>query len=197
MFSDSVYIEIQTIPVDVPVNDYLLSDGEDDCINALNDITVAGNSDVIIELGANATFIAGHSIRFLPGFQAQAGSYVDAHITTTNTFCNQVPVPLVANNAPLTEKSENLYEQEIVNETVQNQNMIVYPNPNNGQFTILLENFENSTHLLMFNAVGQTVYDVVTTERQNIVDLAGLQRGVYFIKAINNQNKYDRKIIVK
>jgi len=59
------------------------------CFNAQNDITVAGSSPVTIENKANATLIAGNSIRFLPGFHAQESSNVDAHITTTGSVCNE------------------------------------------------------------------------------------------------------------
>lgn len=170
---------------------------ENNCVNAQQTITVAGDEyPVTVENEASINFIAGQSIRFLPGFHAEAGSYVNAWITTTDEFCNDLPAPIMAAE-PLAEKSAEIEKPQIEEGTLKQPGLKVYPNPNNGHFTIKLENIDSETRVLMYSSVGQAVYDVTMTEKSLSVELPDLQRGIYFIKAINNQKQFDQKIVVQ
>ena len=163
-----------------------------------SDITVAGNSEVIIENNANATFIAGNSIRFLPGFHAQEGSFVDAHITTTGSFCDDLPAPIMAAE-PVVEKSatEPIADENENQPSSLSASMKVYPNPNNGLFTVTFDNFDNETKVFVYNTFGQKVYQASTWEKFTVVELQHVRRGIYFVKAVNNQRHYEQKIIVQ
>ncbi len=198
LYSDTLYVEVPSVPVDLPVNDFTLPDGQSGCFNALNDITVAGSSPVTIENNANATFIAGNSIRFLPGFHAQEGSYVDAHITTTGSFCDDLPTPIMATE-PLVAKSatEPMEKEDQPEPDSSDIAMKVFPNPNNGQFTITFDNFDNETKVFVYNTFGQKVYQTSTWEKFTVVELQHVRRGIYFVKAVNNQRHYEQKIIVQ
>jgi hypothetical protein len=168
-----------------------------DCFNAINTITVAGDgTKVVVESGASANFIAGQSISFLPGFHAKAGSYINAWITTTGEFCADQPAPMMAVE-PVVGKSLEIEKPEPEEATRECQGLMVYPNPNNGRFTIKLENIESETLVLMYNSIGQKVYDVTMTEQLHSVELPNVQRRIYFIKAINNQKQFDQKIVVQ
>jgi len=198
LYSDTLYVEVQSIPINLPVNNFTLPNGQTDCFNAQNEITVAGTSTVTIENNANATFIAGHSIRFLPGFHAQEGSFVDAHITTTGSFCDDLPAPIMAAE-PVMEKSatEPIADENENQPSSLNACMKVYPNPNNGQFTVTFDNFDNETKVYVYNTFGQKVYQTSTWEKFTVVELQHVRRGIYFVKAINNQRHYEQKIIVQ
>jgi hypothetical protein len=190
-------VESCSIPTNEQVSSKTVSDGTTDCFNATNTITVADEGDVIVESGASANFIAGHSILFRPGFHAQAGSYVDAHITTTGSFCDDLPAAPIMAAEPIADKSVEFEEPELEDDTFERQSLVVYPNPNNGSFTIKLENIESETRVLMYNSIGQKVYDITMTEQLHSVELPNVQRGIYFIKAINNQKQFDQKIVVQ
>jgi len=195
-YPDYLDIAASSVPNNLPVNNRTLSGTE--CFNAQNDITVAGTSDVVIQDDATATFIAGHSIRFLPGFHAQQGSYVDAHITTTGSFCDDLPAPIMAAE-PVVEKSatEPIADENENQPSSLNACMKVYPNPNNGQFTVSFDNFDNETKVYVYNTFGQKVYQTSTWEKFTVVELQHVRRGIYFVKAINNQRHYEQKIIVQ
>lgn len=75
--------------------------------------------------------------------------------------------------------------------------MLVYPNPSNGQFILLLNNFEGVTRFFMYNAMAQKVYDVSISDEKHFVELPNVQRGIYFVKAINKQKQFDQKIVIK
>ncbi|MBN2261974.1 MAG: T9SS type A sorting domain-containing protein, partial [Prolixibacteraceae bacterium] len=48
-----------------------------------------------------------------------------------------------------------------------------------------------------FNAMGQKVYAATVNEQQHWVELPNLQRGIYFVKAINQQKQFDQKILIQ
>ncbi|HPR33816.1 MAG TPA: hypothetical protein PLK12_17070 [Prolixibacteraceae bacterium] len=85
-----------SVPATYILLDRVIGTGELLCFDARQSITVAGGEgSVVIQPNAVVDFIAGQSIRFLPGFYAQAGSWVSARITTTGTFCGQPIAPVV------------------------------------------------------------------------------------------------------
>ncbi|MBN1768108.1 MAG: T9SS type A sorting domain-containing protein [Prolixibacteraceae bacterium] len=92
-------------------------------------------------------------------------------------------------------KRESIPNNEIVVDN--QQSIVVYPTPNNGRFTIKLENIDSETRVLIYSSVGQIVYDATMTDNSLSFELTDLQRGIYFIKAINNQKQFDQKIVVQ
>nr|MDA3818638.1 leucine-rich repeat domain-containing protein [Prolixibacteraceae bacterium] len=197
LYSDTITIEAPDVPVNLDVPTATINAGDDECYNAQNDITVADDGSVEVSDGASATFIAGHSIRFLPGFHAQAGSYVDAHITTTGSFCDDLPAAPMMAAQSVVDISTELEKPEPEEKSFERQSLVVYPNPNNGSFTIKLENIESETRVLMYSSIGQKVYDITMSESLHSVELPNVQRGIYFIKAINNQKQFDQKIVIQ
>ena len=182
---------------DLEIQNRTMVNQTDKCFGAHNSITVAGNgTNVDFEDGSSTTLIAGNSIRFLPGFHAQAGSYVNAYITTNSSFCDNLPDPIMA-APPVTEKSLELVEPDAEATHFIEQSMVVYPNPNNGQFTIAFTNFEGTSRVYLFNTMGQKVYTATVCEQQHWVELPNLQRGIYFVKAINEQKQFEKKIVVQ
>lgn len=65
------------------------------------------------------------------------------------------------------------------------QSLVVYPNPFAGQITILSE-LKGIHSIEVFNASGQLIYSVKTTENNFKLDLGGLKNGVYLIKTPQN-----------
>jgi hypothetical protein len=60
----------------------------------------------------------------------------------------------------------------------------VYPNPNNGEFTIRLDNDVKSANISVRNVVGQTVLNKtinVAGKRSEIISLSDYSKGVYFL----------------
>ena len=71
----------------------------------------------------------------------------------------------------------------------------VFPNPNNGQFTVNINNSKlEKYNLIIENVVGKLVYsDVIeNNSNQNI----SLSKGVYFLRLIGKDNSINKKIIV-
>jgi len=185
----------------VPTNKIILnqteSNGSVNCYNALNEITLAGNGgSVVFQSGSSVTLIAGQSIRFLPGFHAQAGSYVEAYITTTNSFCDELPQAIVS--VPQSaEKSIIVAEDEIDLKRLAVPALKAYPNPNKGSFNVKLTNVDTSVQLLVFNSIGEIIYSNNNFENETTVNIENAKKGIYFVRAIFGNETLTQKVIVE
>ncbi len=189
------------VPVNFQVSSTLTS-GDSDCFNATNNITVAGDgTEVIVESGGSANFIAGQSILFKAGFHAQEGSYVHARITTTGDYCVEAPAAIVAQQQ---ENQEQKNEEKAVAvvpvaETAVEgpQTMLVYPNPNSGVFRVKFSHLTEETQVMLFNSTGQMIFYQTTADPEVLIDLPGITSGMYIVKAVNESRQFSQKIVVK
>ena len=194
--SHPIAVTKYTVPVDQAVANLTLTSPNDTCFNALQSITVAGSQAVSLQAGSSTTLIAGQSIRFLPGFHAQSGSWMDAHITTTNSFCNAANESMLA--AQVEEKSIAVTETEASVVIPVEKSIKVYPNPNNGQFFLEVSNFEARATVSIYNMLGSKVYESkMTNEINHKINLLGIKKGVYFVKVTDQKEQFTKKIIVR
>lgn len=169
------------------------------CYNALQNITVAGDGEQVdIESTAFVEFIAGQSIRFLPGFHAQSGSTVHAHITTTGTFCDPSPAPSIVQAKPTIEKSIEFETDDAARQAPFGEKQIkLYPNPNRGSFTVELNCFTKPVDLYLYNLTGVLIYREMRVEQNNVhVDLPFLKGGIYTLRASDGLNTKTVKMVI-
>ncbi len=167
------------------------------CFNAFKLVEVAGkNRMVTVQSGAVSDFIAGHTVRFLPGFWAQAGSTVHGYITTDSTFCDgKFEKSLLVNafkpeNAEISIFSDN--ELEINARWVK-----VYPNPSKGRFTIECNKISQTAHMTLFNQLGKLVYlSDFDTSHPYLTELSGLQPGLYYLLVRDMDGHFSSKLII-
>lgn len=74
----------------------------------------------------------------------------------------------------------------------------LYPNPNNGNFTLAFNKTIVSAKLLVTNAIGMIVYET-TIENSDKFDLslAGISKGIYFLAILSNEKIKPIKFIVQ
>ena len=81
--------------------------------------------------------------------------------------------------------TESVEENEFIAATV-------FPNPNNGEFTVKCDNM---THILIYNVIGSLVKDIEANADSYVIK--GLNSGVYFINIKNERNNVIKKVIVR
>jgi hypothetical protein len=152
---------------------------------------------VTLESGSSVEVIAGKSIRFLPGFHAETSSYLYAHITSDSTFCGggSASSTIVAASNEKSQISDKLDEPS--EKTTAEKSIKVYPNPNNGQFTLELGNVDSGSSVCLYNLLGTVVYRSVTTSESTLrINLSGIRRGIYFVKVADKEKQLTKKIVV-
>jgi hypothetical protein len=170
--------------------------GANECFNAYDSIYVAGTNPVIVESGSSVEMIAGKSIRFLPGFHSKSGSFMDAHITIDSTFCDGASGSPVVNQTALKSTIEKPSpEKQTINSG--EKSVKVYPNPNNGQFTLELSNVNSGAIVSIYNMLGTRVYQSsAKNETSHKINLTGIAKGIYFVKVMDGKDQFTRKMVV-
>jgi serine protease len=74
--------------------------------------------------------------------------------------------------------------------------LLVYPNPNNGVFTVQA-NFENAFDVLVYNNIGQLVKEVKELKGVNQIDMSGYAQGIYNIVLRVNDNYKTIKMVIE
>ena len=85
----------------------------------------------------------------------------------------------------VTFSTESVEENEIIN-------VSVFPNPNNGEFTVRCDNMSRIT---VYNVIGSVVKDIETNTDSFIIE--GLNSGVYFVNIRNNDSNIIKKVVVR
>ncbi len=165
--------------------------GTTDFDEAVNTITSSATIPIAGTLAdgwaTQDVYRAGQSISLQSGFYATPGSDFIAYIhpCAINTGTN--PVNSVLERAisssvgdPSKEASNLKYE------------INVYPNPNNGSFTLNLPADDESTekitsNIYVYNLLGALIYTKTELSGQTEIDLSNQPKGTYFVKAINNK----------
>lgn len=73
------------------------------------------------------------------------------------------------------------------------ENFNIYPNPATDVINICLENNLILQKVTLYNNLGQ----IVKESNQEIIDVSGLTKGLYFVEVETNQGKASKKVIVK
>ena len=89
-----------------------------------------------------------------------------------------------------------------INEIENSHELQIFPNPNNGEFTLHAANLsDNNSMIEVSNIVGQVVYreDVKTpsTSLIKVLNIGDLGKGMYFVKLINNNEESVMRVIVR
>jgi hypothetical protein len=173
-----------------------VANGEIKCYNAFNTVTVAGSgTSVIFQNGSSINLIAGYSIRLLPGFQAQSGCYMDASITTTNTYCNGVSSS--SEELPATKSVEGQTPPKKQAVAPMEKSVTIYPNPNNGQFTIELTNIEGGARVTIYSILGATVFQSTANDiTSHKINLPEIRKGIYLVKVMDGKEQLTRKMVI-
>ena len=78
--------------------------------------------------------------------------------------------------------------------TIKKNNIKIYPNPNNGVFTLDLPQKEQSSEIYIYNLSGKLVQQV-NTSNNNVIDINKQPSGIYFVKVVQQNGVNTVKII--
>jgi hypothetical protein len=130
---------------------------------------------------ATASYHANDYVQLAPGFSAEAGSYFHAYIQgCTGSFFKTLP----ADNPGADEHpqlSGTTWEEKKSILPAEVSRVRIYPNPNNGRFTLQFDNSEKR-HVKIVGLLGNTLFeqdDAGTND--TYIDMSGYSDGIYFV----------------
>jgi photosystem II stability/assembly factor-like uncharacterized protein len=85
-------------------------------------------------------------------------------------------------------KNENSY---------QNNNINIYPNPASTALNINLEHYTNNAQIEIINAQGQVVFIKNISSKNIAINIETLPKGIYFVRLIDDKNWKVKKVIVE
>ena len=169
--------------------------GSNKCFGASDTLIVAGNNTTVtFQSGSSVNLFAGNSIQLLPGTHIQQGAYFQASITTDRSFCEQIQQTLIS-TIPIAPKSKNYYKSDSAKTFIE-QSIKVFPNPNNGKFTVKVEGINQTEQIVIYNSLGALVYYGTINYEKNI-DLSNVNRGLYFICITGNNKLLHQKFLIE
>lgn len=194
----AIFGDVSGVPETLHIVGINYTNGTENCEGATQTITVAGDGLVEVQSGAIVQFIAGVSIRFLPGFHAKAGSSVNAWITTNGTYCGgPLGSPLLSYDANAEKSVELEADVELTPEILNEKQVKLYPNPNSGRFTVEASNFEHRTEIRVFNLMGKVFYSATVYSPQNVdIDMLNAPRGVYSVLVSDHNTLETTKMVI-
>lgn len=118
-------------------------------------------------------------------------TFTDDYELTDGTYLYNVQVNYNEDCEGMLSKTEVTFSTEAV---VENEfiNVSVFPNPNNGEFTIKCDNM---TRIIVYNVIGSIVKDIEVNADNYVVE--GLNPGVYFVNIRNKDNDIIKKVVVR
>lgn len=75
----------------------------------------------------------------------------------------------------------------------QSNNFKIYPNPNNGWFTIYLENENEATAIKVYDALGKSIEIV---KKEDMAYYINAEAGIYFVKLKRGENIYYQRLFI-
>ncbi len=85
-----------------------------------------------------------------------------------------------------------------INNHQKNGELKVYPNPNNGAFTVSFDNVDDEKYqLIIYDVSGKRVLEDFILSSQKHIHFNGFEKGVYFIELYSAHQNFYQKIIVE
>lgn len=185
--SGTLSVSLPEIPAIRYVDNETVFSGMEDCFDATDTIFV---SNMLVEPGGTVHFVAGKSIFFLEGTTVAEGGMLWAHITTTEEYCINSHSMVASND-----------EGEILAFPVHSQYqpaIRVFPNPTNGNFSIVMEGFDISQSILaeVLNLHGVRItgseFRGITQQK---FDISTQKPGLYLIRITQGEFLWVGKIL--
>ncbi|HWY39105.1 MAG TPA: T9SS type A sorting domain-containing protein, partial [Bacteroidia bacterium] len=131
---------------------------------------------------------------------AYANAYVTGYFASSSVAFGSAILTNAGGNDVFLAKLDSTSSSGIAEQGDHNLALSVYPNPNNGIFTVRTENIPHgAANITITDVLGREVYKMTANSngQQNTqIDLRGQANGIYYITLQADEKKYQSKIIL-
>ena len=174
------------------------------------DVEVTVNAYPVVDLGADQTikWTAG-SVTLDAGNTGMVYIWSTGETTQTATYdqtnlaVGDTTISVIVDNNGCTATDTiviTVLNDVSISDALNNVNVSIYPNPNNGQFTLSINGAEGNMNMEIVNLAGQVIYTQHIEATSNFttdIDVSEFATGVYYIKLSNNDGVKVNKLIIK
>ena len=162
-----------------------ISDGGNHCIRMVNTngiiSTIAGNG---------STYYSGDGgLAINAGLGGPGGITFDA---AGNLYFADIGNTPLGSTGAIIRKIDHVGVTGIKENNFGEQNVTIYPNPNDGRFTV---NIDKHVRCLIYNTNGEIVLEKVVS-KNNLVDLSNLGNGIYTLSFICNDAVINKRVTI-
>lgn len=144
------------------------------------------------------------TMTLLTSLSGSLNSFTDLTPPTGNVYY-QIEVVNTSGCTPGKKESysasrSNIATNEVVGieEGLESNDVRIYPNPNNGEFTVEIHRpIEKGARITLFNSLGQEVYGTILIGEKANLTLNGLTKGVYLLRVNSDDASTIRKVVVE
>ncbi len=153
------------------------------------------NARNTIRNNANVTYSSGKYIRLKKGFHVVKG----AKFKTKKIDCEDEKNGIYGGEFRHLSIAEDEFDEfyEESSEEPISSDLVLYPNPTNGEFFISFAAEDVDFHIIITDVTGKTVYTTSGIGHDQKVSLEGQASGVYFVRISTNAMTETRKVILK
>src|SRR5690554_1505558 len=152
----------------------------------------------IIEKTGDITVYAGEQIIMKPGFHSQSGSTYHAFIKSPP--CTSSGMSQNSNNNDRKAGENHAIKFVKINakevEKVEDHKVKIYPNPNNGTFTLEVTEHYIGSEFMIYDTFGKKLHQKTIVNNKTQINQA-LDGGVYFATLLKRNYKHTEKIIIR
>ncbi|MFI5170968.1 MAG: T9SS type A sorting domain-containing protein [Chitinophagales bacterium] len=179
--------------------------------SSLIHVTVNKNPAASITAGGATTFCAGGSVtlteaavagstyQWYKGAAAIGGATSTNYIATTagNYKCRVTKTAsgcfknsnVIAVTVPCKDVEESVVNGEF--------DFTIYPNPNNGNFQISMDNINQNAVIEIYNSIGELIFTKQETSSIENISINNISCGIYFVRLINGINYKEQTLIIE
>lgn len=197
LWSGGVSDGISFIPTTTGYFTVLGTDNSTQCFNFDSVlVTVVGLPDTSVAQNGNqlAAVLAGATYQWLDCDDNFSPVINEANQTFVASNSGNYAVTVTLNGCADTSSCYNVMTvglEETSEETV----LLLYPNPSNGIFQ-MISNVENPMEVTVFNMIGQTVYSKSNITNNSVINIEGVESGLYSIRFHNEELNLLRQVII-
>ena len=184
-------IILSVIPDTIALQNIVVANGQTNCYDALQTITIAGNGATFtVQAGGSATMIAGERIIYLPGTTVEPGGYMHGYISTE--FCTNPLNPVVNTSRGAEGVVTFMQESKDISR------IVIYPNPTSGVFNVEQTGtlMHQTIKMEIFTMLGNRVItENVISEKKHQVNLGNFPSGVYLVRIMSGGKTETIKLI--
>jgi hypothetical protein len=168
--------------------------GKSVTVNALPTVSATSNNSILC-VGQNATLTASGAATYTWNPGGTGSTIAVTPSVNTNYTISATDANNCTNTAIFTQSVQIC--SGISQNSLISYQLSVYPNPNNGEFTISMNSISENMNVEIYNSLGQIVINEKVNTQSKKINMSQIPNGIYILKLKENNSVISTRKLVK